>query len=154
MTMLLSVTNADDSKTPSWMTIMMYYQEEEDSVPVERVIYREISVPCYSLRLRTGIIKIIRDVEIEINFGDAYAHRYIWYAVSVPNKEGLQISLLRGDLRPKVSLNGVNACQYEKDITGSVRCVLCLCCLCWLHPSCLCCCRDNYADRSAEYEMI
>ena len=76
MTMLLSVTNADDSKTPSWMTIMMYYQEE-DSVPVERVIYREISVPCYSLRIHTGIIKIIRDVEIEINFGDAYAHRYI-----------------------------------------------------------------------------
>lgn len=154
MTTLLSVTNADDSKTPSWMTITMYYKEEEDSVPVERMIHREVSVPCYSFHLRTGIIKSISRVRIEINFGDVYVHIYSWYTVTVPHKEGLQVSLLRGDLRPRVSLNGAHACKYERDITWSVICGLCLCCLCLLPASCFSCCRDNYADRSGEYEII
>jgi len=141
----------------------MCYEEEEEqrvslqvmhSVPVERVVTRDVSVPCYSLPLYTGVIRSISCVRVEINFGDTYAHRYSWYAVAIPPKEGFQVSLLRGDLRPRVSLNGAHACSYERDVTDVVRWGSCLCCLCWLHPSCFCCFRDSYATRSGEYEML
>lgn len=153
MTTLLSVTNADDSRTPSFVNIQIRYVQDEDSVPVERHISKQVPVPCYSFPVYTGEIRKISWIVIEISFGDTYLHEYTWLLPSTKNGK-LQVSLQKGDRHPRVSLNGVNASRYSRELSSFMERCICLLCLWWLPPSCFCCCHDNYVDKNGEYETL
>lgn len=150
--MLLSITNADDNRVPASMWLKIRYVEEEDSVPVERQISQQITTPCRGHALRTGVVKKIHTVEVLLSFDDAYEHDYVWESPAV--EDGLMLIVMqKGDHRPQVSLNGVNASDYHLGVSTSTRCWSTACCLCCLPVQCFCCCRDKYAYRD-EYEVM
>lgn len=141
--MQLSISNSNDNRIPVSMWLTIRYVSEEDSVPVERQISQQIITPCHGQLIRMGVIRKIRYIQILLSFDDFYEHDYTWRSPVI--EDGVMaIAMQKGNLRPRVSLNGANASYYWLELSTTARCCSAMCCLFWVPAEWFCCCHNNY----------